>query len=98
MPRKRRSYTREFKVEAVRLVTEQRYSLREAAESLGVSENALRTWRKQLVDEAEAAFPGKGEVSSRDEQVRRLQEENRRLRMERDILKKATAFFASEPN
>jgi transposase len=51
-----------------------------------------------LVDEADAAFPGKGKVSSRDEQVRRLQEENRRLRMERDILKKATAFFASEPN
>jgi len=50
MPRKRRSYTREFKVEAVRLVTEEGYSLREAAENLGVSENALRTWRKQLVD------------------------------------------------
>ena len=98
MSRKRRSYTREFKVEAVRLVTEEEYSLREAAESLGVSQNALRTWRKQLVDEADAAFPGKGKVSSRDEQVRRLQEENRRLRMERDILKKATAFFASEPN
>ena len=55
MPRKRRTYTREFKVEAVRLVTEEGYSLREAAESLGVSENALRTWRKQLVDEAEAS-------------------------------------------
>jgi transposase len=98
MSKKRRTYTREFKIEAARLVTEEGYSLREAAENLGVSQNALRTWRKQLVNEADAAFPGKGKVSSREEQVRRLQEENRRLRMERDILKKATAFFASEPN
>ena len=95
---KRRTYTREFKVEAVRLVTEEGCSTRQAAESLGVSQNALRTWRKQLENEADNAFPGRGKVSSRDEQVRRLQEENRRLRMERDILKKATAFFANEPN
>ena len=95
---KRRTYTREFKVEAVRLVTEEGCSTRQAAESLGVSQNALRTWRKQLENEADNAFPGRGKVSSRDEQVRRLQEENRRLRMERDILKKATAFFASDPN
>ena len=95
---KRRTYTSEFKVEAVRLVTEEGYNLREAAESLGVSQNALRTWRKQLENEADNAFPGRGKVSSRDGQVRRLQEENRRLRMERDILKKATAFFANDPN
>ena len=95
---KRRTYTREFKVEAVRLVTEEDYSTCQAAESLGVSQNALRTWRKQLENEADNAFPGRGKVSSRDEQVRRLQQENRRLRMERDILKKATAFFANDPN
>lgn len=95
---KRRTYTSEFKIEAVRLVTEEGRSIRQAAESLGISQNALRTWRKQLVNEAGAAFPGKGKVSSRDEQVRRLQEENRRLRMERSILKKATAFFANDPN
>ena len=98
MTSKRRTYTREFKVEAVRLVTENGCSIREAAESLGVSANALRIWRKQLENEADNAFPGKGEVSSRDEQLRRLQKENRRLRMERDILKKATAFFASDQN
>ena len=98
MASKRRNYTREFKIEAVRLVTENGSSLREAAESLGVSQNSLRTWRKQLENEADNAFPGKGKVSSRDEQLRRLQEENRRLRMERDILKKATAFFANDQN
>ena len=98
MTTRRRTYTKEFKTEAVRLVTERDYSIREAAESLGVSTNALRTWRKQLENDADNAFPGKGKISSRDEQLRRLQEENRRLRMERDILKKATAFFASNPN
>jgi len=91
---KRRTYTREFKIEAVRLITEEGYSLREAAESLGVSQNSLTNWRKQLQDEADEA--GSDEVVSRDEQIRRLQEENRRLRMERDILKKATAFFAND--
>jgi transposase len=98
MTKKRRTYTKEFKIEAVRLVTEDGCSIREAAESLGVSQNSLRAWRKQLEREADNAFPGKGKISSRDEQVRRLKEENHRLRMERDILKKATAFFASNQN
>ena len=98
MTNKCRTYTKEFKIEAVRLVTEDDCSIREAADSLGVSQNSLRVWRKQLEREADNAFPGKGKISSRDEQVRRLTEENRRLRMERDILKKATAFFASDQN
>ena len=96
MAKKRQIYTREFKIEAVRLVTEESYSIREAAESLGISDNSLRTWRKQLEHEADNAFPGKGKVSSRDEQMRRLQEENRRLRMERDILKKVAPRKAWE--
>jgi len=98
MKKRRRKYTREFKVEAVGLLTEQRYSLREAAESLGVSVNSLRAWRKAFEEEGHKAFPGNGNLSSADEEVRRLLEENRRLRMERDILKKATAFFANDPN
>ena len=56
----RRTYTSEFKIEAVRLVTEEGYSTRQAAESLGVSQNALRTWRRRLENEADNAFPGKG--------------------------------------
>ncbi len=98
MKKRRRKYTREFKVEAVGLLTEQRYSLREAAESLGVSVNSLRTWRKAFEEEGNKAFPGNGNLSPADEEVRRLLEENRRLRMERDILKKATAFFANDPS
>ncbi len=98
MTKKRKTYTREFKVEAVRLMTEENYSIAQAEESLGVSGYSLRKWRKELLDKADEAFPGKGAISSRDEQVRKLREENRRLRMERDILKKATAFFASDVN
>lgn len=98
MKKKRRKYTREFKIEAVGLVTKQRYSVREAAESLGVSSNSLRMWKKAFEQEGNNAFPGNGKLSPADDEVRRLIEENRRLRMERDILKKATAFFANGPN
>ena len=98
MKKKRRKYTREFKIEAVGLVTKEGYSLAEAAESLGVSANSLRTWKKAFEQEGNNAFPGNGKLSPADEEVRRLLEENRRLRMERDILKKATAFFANDLN
>jgi len=98
MKKKRRKYAREFKVEAVGLVTKQGYSFREAAESLGVSANSLRVWKKAFEQEGNNAFPGNGKLSQADQEVRRLLEENRRLRMERDILKKATAFFANDPN
>ena len=93
---KRRIYGREFKLEAVRLVTEQGYSVSRAAESLGISGNLLRTWREKFSRQGQEAFPGKGRLAASDEELRKLREENRRLRMERDILKKATAFFARE--
>lgn len=96
MAKKRKNYTTEFKIEAVRLVTEQGYSISQAAESLGCSTHSLREWRKQLLNDADNASDGKGSVTSRDEQIRKLQEEVRTLRMDRDILKKATAFFASD--
>jgi len=97
MAEQRKTYTAPFKVAAVKLITEQGYSLREAARSLGVSEKQLRKWKRSLEDRGQpAAFPGKGNLPPAQEEIRRLQEENRRLRMERDILKKATAFFAKE--
>ena len=98
MKKKRRTYTREFKVEAVQLVTKQEYSIAEAAESLGVSANSIRTWKKAFEQNGNDAFPGNGKLTPADEEMRRLREEVKRLRMERDILKKATAFFANEPN
>src|SRR5450755_66121 len=96
MARQRRSYTREFKVEAVKLVTEQGYSVAEAARSLGIHENLLRSWKISFQANGDEAFPGKGRLPAIEEELRRLRADNKRLAMERDILKKATAFFARE--
>ena len=96
MSKPRRKYTREFKLAAVKLITEQGRSVAEAARSLGVSEKQLRHWKSVLQEQGQQAFPGNGNLPPADEELRRLREENQRLRMERDILKKATAFFAKE--
>jgi transposase len=96
MARSRRTYTREFKLAAVRLISVQGYSLAEAARNLGINDNLLRTWRDKLEAESDQAFPGHGQLPPLEEEVRRLRAENKRLQMERDILKKATAFFAAE--
>jgi len=96
MANKRRTYTDEFKVDAVKLVTEQGYSVAEAARSLGVSENLLRSWKTSFQANGGQAFPGKGRLPAVEEELRRLRADNKRLAMERDILKKAAAFFARE--
>jgi transposase len=90
----RRTFTREFKVRAVQLVTEKGYSYAEAARQLGIAEAQLRNWKKQLDASSTQAFPGNGNAI--EEEVQRLRAENKRLLLERDILKKATAFFAKE--
>ena len=89
----RRKHTREFKVSAVRLVNQQGYSLVQAAESLGVDRGSVRDWVKQLSSEDGLAPGGDGAVQA---ELRRLRQENARLLMEREILKKAAAFFARE--
>ena len=86
---KRRVFTRKFKVEAVSLVTE-------AARCLEIGQNLLRKWKAQLAAEGSQAFASKAQPTALEEEVRRLRAENDRLRMEREILKKATAFFAKE--
>jgi transposase len=96
MARKRRTYTSEFKAEAVKLVTEQGYSVAEAARSLGIHDTLLRSWKQALQAQGDQAFPGRGKLSPFEEEMRRLRAENQRLRAERDILKKATALFAQE--
>jgi transposase len=90
---KRRRHSEEFKREAVKLVTEQGYSVAEAARNLGIHVNLLRTWKQKFGREATEE-----QDLTEDERMElaRLRAENKRLRMERDILKKATAFFASE--
>ena len=96
MTEKRKNYTAEFKREAGRLVTEQGYSMSKAARRLDINVNMLRRWKHQLEEQGHDAFPGKGRLLPEHEELHRLREENRRLRMERDILQKAAAFFANE--
>jgi transposase len=96
MSEPRRIFTREFKIEAVKLVTEQGRSFAEAARNLGIADNLLRKWKKTFDAGGNQAFPGKGNLPTLEEELRRLRAENKRLQMERDILKKATAFFAKE--
>lgn len=96
MAEKRKTYTAEFKHAAVCLVTEQGYGVSEAARNLGLNVNMLRRWKRELTERANGAFPGKGHLSPEQEELHRLRDEVRRLRMERDILKKAAIFFANE--
>jgi len=91
----RRKFTREFRVSAVKLVNEQGYSISEAAKSLGVDNGSVRDWVKKLSTEAGMAPTGEGALAA---ELRQLRKENARLRMEREILKKAAAFFAKEPS
>jgi len=92
----RRKFSREFKIEAVRLVVEGGQSIAETARELGINANLLGRWKQQLTENGEQAFPGKGRMKPLEEEVRRLQRELKRVRQERDFLKKATAFFARE--
>jgi transposase len=96
MSRTRRTFTREFKIAAVKLVTEKRRSVAEAAQSLGIRAELLRRWKIDLAEQGQDAFPGQGNLPSVDDELRRLRTEVVRLKAERDILKKATAIFIRE--
>ena len=96
MAKARRTFTPEFKVQAVKLVTEQGKSIAEVARDLDLGESLLRSWKDALAASGASAFPGHGNPPALEEELRRLRAENKRLQMERDILKKATAFFARE--
>jgi transposase len=85
--RPRRTFTDEFKQEAVKMVTEQGYKATEVARSLDINENLIHRWKIKF---------SQTETDTENEELERLREENKRLRMERDILKKATVFFARE--
>ena len=90
--RKRREYTEEFKRDAVALVTEQGYKPSEAARSLGIGDNLVRRWKREF----EEATTG-GQLSGDErEELKRLRKENRMLKMEKEILKKASQYFAKE--
>jgi transposase len=99
-PEPRRSFTQEFKREAVRLAIE-RGNVSAVARDLGINESVLNRWKRQLQQEAERPgsqgrpFPGRG--NARDQEVAKLQRENARLKEENAILKKAVGIFTSRP-
>jgi transposase len=99
--RTRRRFTQEFKLEAVRLAAIGDRRVSEVARDLGIGTEMLRQWKRQAAARAGQAgsdvFPGNGKLPSQDEEIRRLRRENAQLREERDILGKATAFFARNP-
>ena len=91
----RKVYTAEFKLRAVKMITEQKLSVAEVARRLGVGEGVLHAWKKAVARKGGGAFPGSGHLTPVEEELRRLRAEVKRLETERDILKKATAFFAT---
>jgi len=92
----RRRFSREFKLEAVRLVRERGVSVAQAARDLDVHENQLRKWVKEFAADPAQAFPGQGQMKPEQLEIERLRREVAKLKAERDILKKAAAFFARE--
>jgi transposase len=93
--RKRRKYSAEFKEGAVKLVSQEGYSISEAARNLGIHPNLLGRWKRDS-EEIEDSLSASGSRAALEMEVRRLKHENKRLQMEREILKKAAAFFAKE--
>ena len=92
----RRSFSREFKLEAVRLVRERGVGVAQAARDLDLHENVLRKWVRELGADPQHAFPGQGQMKPEQAEIARLKKEVAKLKMERDILKKAAAYFAKE--
>ena len=98
----RKNYSKEFKLDAISLVLEQGYSATEAARSLAINANMLRRWIKESQNEDGQAFRGHGKLTEEQLEIRRLKEENKRLKMEKEILipsraqEKAAVFFAKE--
>ena len=98
MKKERKTFSQKFKQEAVALVVEQGYSCAEAGRSLGVSGALIGRWKRQLEDDASGAFPGKGQRTAEQQRIHELEIENRRLRMEKEILKKATVDSIGQCN
>ena len=94
--RTRKRYTKEFKEDAVSLVTEKGHKVAEAARNLGLDRRMLGRWVKEFQEDQGEAFRGNGKRTAEQEELRRLRAENKQLKLEREVLKKATAFFAKE--
>lgn len=98
MVSRRRRFNREFKIETVKLVTDSDNSVPQIAVDMGIHPNTLYRWVQQYSEKPQEAFPGTGHMTSEAEMIRHLKRENERLKMERDILKKAMAIFSKDPS
>jgi transposase len=96
MAKSRRKHSAEFKREAVRLASEPGRTMREVASNLGVDRNLLQRWKSEIGAHGASAFPGNGRAKASDEEVLQLRKDLARTQQERDILKKALAYFAKE--
>ena len=94
MSKKRRTYSPEFKMEAVQLAETSDMSMAQIERDLGIGEGCLRDWRRKLAADGENGFPGHGNLPHDQERVRQLERELMIARQERDILKKAVAIFS----
>jgi transposase len=94
--KRRNRYSKEFKVEAVRLITEEGNKTSVVAKELGVHPATLSRWRREFREDGENSFPGKGHMKPEKEELARVKRENRRLRMENEILKKTVGYFAKD--
>lgn len=92
----RRTFSREYKLEAVKLVKERGVTVAQAARDLDVHENVLRKWVREFGDDPIQSFPGKGQMKPEQLEIERLRREVTKLKAERDILKKAAAYFARD--
>ncbi len=96
MTKVRGQYPPEYKLRAVAMMTEQHLSVTEVARRLGVPAKRLHEWKKAVREHGVGAFPGAGHLTPQEDELRRLRAEVKRLEMERDLLKKAAAFFATQ--
>ena len=101
MGKPRKKYTKEFKLDAVRLALARERSVREIADSLGLNESQLHQWKRKFIEDGELLFPGNGKrqpTTDLEEENRRLRKELAQAKQDREILKKAAAFFAQNPD
>jgi transposase len=96
MSEKRKSYDREFKLSAIKMITETGMSVSQISRDLGINETSLHKWKKDYLTDRQNSFPGKGRMKPEEEELRRVKKELLRVTMERDILKKTIGYFAKE--
>ena len=95
--KKKRKYDKAFKLEVLKMIQQSDKTIKSIAQELGIHPGVISRWRKQFREQENEAFPGKGHQTPEDEEIRRLKKELTDVKEERDILKKAVAFFAKHP-